>query len=104
MKQIIVINQNPIVITDEQAVKVAEAVSRGDKMIGVNGELISTSSISGIRTYYGQPITSSYVLSGANNSPAPELGDGQPKGDSKGYERFIEMRAKLRKKLRNNRI
>lgn len=91
--KLIIINQDPIEITDEQARSIVDAVTGGAEVVIVNGEMVRTSAIMGVRNSGETLPASQWGALPAGTMRSFYDDRREPKSD--GYKKYQAMRRKL---------
>jgi len=93
--KIIIINQEPLDVTQDQATQIVKSIASGAEVVIVNGEMVKSSAIMGVR--HGES-GKTLPVSLWGQLPAGEMKnffDERREPAGPGYEKFKEMRSKL---------
>lgn len=94
--KVIVINQDPISVTEEQGIKLMKSMAAGVEVLIIDGEMIKASAIMGIRKdndpdYLAQPL----LMWGESSIKTERRENREPAGP--GYEKYLLAKQKLLK-------
>lgn len=93
--KVIVINQEPLTVTPDQAKQIIQMIMNGSEMVVINGEMVKSSAIMGIRNS-----DNSKTLEKAQWGALPEgamkhFYDDRREPNGDGYEKFKALKSKL---------
>ena len=91
-----IIGVNPLYVSEERAASILKAIEQGVEIIEIDGHYIKPSAISSI-TPEEEPREARLARKGMSlNHYVPTKRLPEPKGDGKGYERYVQMRNKMK--------
>mgnify|MGYP003534406274 CR=1 FL=1 len=95
--RLVIINQDPIQVTNDQARQIGETILSGAESIFVNGEMVKTSAIMGIRKD-NQPdsqATTNWLWGKTPQHLIDEMSKENREQHGDGYKKFQELKSRL---------
>lgn len=97
--KVVVINQDPLDVDDEQGLKLMQSIASGAEVVIVNGEMVKTSAIMGIRNDNQPDVAAQPLLMWGESlidKSRYQRNNREPAGP--GYEKYMAAKRKLLEK------